>query len=125
MEIYFDILRYNPINDDLCPRMYVLLLVTVPFSLSDHVLDQFCIIAARQPAIRYYIAVKRNETEKIYASGRNADHEKYYYILLIIMYYSYIVNTVIVLAIDIIYFVFIEHACALFDILKYETILFI
>ncbi|KYN03441.1 hypothetical protein ALC62_05717 [Cyphomyrmex costatus] len=50
------------------------------------------------------------------------DHEKYYHILLIIMYYGYFINMVIVLAIDTIHFVLIQHACALFDVLKYELL---
>ncbi|XP_011706048.1 PREDICTED: uncharacterized protein LOC105461248, partial [Wasmannia auropunctata] len=45
------------------------------------------------------------------------DQEKYYYTLLIIMYYGYIISIAILAAIDTIYFVFIEHACALFEIL--------
>ncbi|KAG5344779.1 OR2 protein, partial [Acromyrmex charruanus] len=56
----------------------------------------------------------------IYPAEMLVDHEKYYYILLTIMYYVYFVACVVTLAIDTIYFAFIEHACALFDILKYE-----
>ncbi|XP_011065511.1 PREDICTED: uncharacterized protein LOC105152775 [Acromyrmex echinatior] len=56
----------------------------------------------------------------IYPAEMLVDHEKYYYILLTIMYYSYFVACVVTLAIDTIYFAFIEHACALFDILNYH-----
>ncbi|XP_018358403.1 PREDICTED: uncharacterized protein LOC108758112 [Trachymyrmex cornetzi] len=56
----------------------------------------------------------------IYPAEMLVDHEKYYYILLTIMYYGYFMACVVTLAIDTIYFAFIEHACALFDILKYN-----
>ncbi|KYN26702.1 Odorant receptor Or2 [Trachymyrmex cornetzi] len=56
----------------------------------------------------------------IYPAEMLVDHEKYYYILLTIMYYGYFMACVVTLAIDTIYFAFIEHACALFDILNYH-----
>jgi len=44
----------------------------------------------------------------VYSVEILVDHEKYYYILF--MYYDYFIACVITLAIDTIYFAFIEHA---------------
>ncbi|KAG5320657.1 OR49B protein, partial [Pseudoatta argentina] len=114
MLIFF---RYNTSIKSFFPCMYpyVLLFIVATFVIG------FALLPLVNPLLDVLSPLNITRPKKfIYPAEMLVDHEKYYYILLTIMYYVYFVACVVTLAIDTIYFAFIEHACALFDILKYK-----